>query len=647
MKTKYDMPVWTKPENIRWAAWGWDHMTYYRRMGARDVPFWGNSGWLEKWWLRLHDEKTLDKLADMGVNVLITHFFKGMGMETEKAMLDDLRHLVELCRPRGIRTIGYTFGSIFSETFVKEVPEATDWAVRKADGSMRNWSGSYYRWSPCLNSGYYDYLLKLVDFGAKDIGLDGFHFDNSYAVACYCDRCRKKFREYLEARFTTSERFGFVGFSNVNPPPAEANIRDPLKQEWIRFRTLELAGKMEGIYQHIKELNPNLAVLSNPAFPRRANWADQLGVNPLLFGRWHDLMFAENANFPSVSDGKAVSQAQAYAFGDSVGYGVVASCWPNSPETGEHTLPERESQAVISILEPAVFGHAPGTTWACRSIKGDTIALDRPALWDGAHKAFAFLNNSRNLFAGAKTPAETGLLHSFESFAFANERVAPAYDGFERFLSLKGVPYQLVFTEEPEHFTKFKTLIVSNQICLSDATIQELINFVRNGGKMVVTGASGERTENLLAREDNPFAAVLGDSNVLYMPDAPETIKPVIDQGGKWLERNTWALPPKHAELSAALNKAFGEEFFPFQLDAPATVLPVIKTLTDGRHVIHLLNYDDKSPVSRITLKLGRRFDKIKTVRIHSMEGAPTEHRIGTTRTVEIQNLNIYAGVEL
>ena len=75
MKTKYDAPDWTRPENIRWTAWGWDHLTYYRRMGARDVPFWGNSGWLEKWWSRLHDEKTLDQIADMGVNVLITHYF--------------------------------------------------------------------------------------------------------------------------------------------------------------------------------------------------------------------------------------------------------------------------------------------------------------------------------------------------------------------------------------------------------------------------------------------------------------------------------------------------------------------------------------------------------------------------------------------
>jgi hypothetical protein len=647
MKNRKDIPEWTKPENIRWAAWGWDHLTYYRRMGARDVSFWGNSGWLEKWWLRLHDEKTLDQLADMGVNVLITHFFKGMGMETEKAMLDDLRRLIELCRPRGIRTVGYTFGTIFSETFVKEVPEATDWAIRLPDGSLRNWSGSYYRWSPCLNSGYYEYLLKLVDFGAKDIGLDGFHFDNSYSSACYCERCRKKFREYLELRFTTPERFGFTGFSQVSPPPPEANVRDPLKQEWIRFRTLALAEKMEGIYRHIKEINPNLAVLSNPAFPRRANWADQLAVNPLLFGRCHDLMFAENGNFPSASDGKAVSQAQAYAFGDSVGYGVVASCWPRSPETGEHALPERESQSVISILEPAIFGHAPGTTWACRSIKGDSIALDLQPLMDGAKKAFAFLNSRRDLFAGAKTPAETGLLHSFESFAFAHERVAPAYDGFERFLSLKGVPYRLAFTEEPERFADFKTLIVSSQLCLSDTIIRELLGFVGNGGKLVLTGRSGERTENLLAREENPFIAILNSQNVLYLPETPETIPLEKDPSGKWMERNTWVLPPRHAELSAALEKAFGKEFFPIRLDATATVLPVIKTLAGGRHVIHLLNYDDKSPVACVTLKLGTMFGKIKTVRIHRLEGVPEKKPIGSDRTIEIQNLNLYAGVEL
>lgn len=645
MKNRKDVPDWTKPENIRWAAWGWDHLTYYRRMGPSGASFWGNTEWLEKWWRRLHDEKTLDQIAELGVNTLITHYFKGMGMETERSMLDDLRHLVELCRPRGIRTIGYTFGTIFSETLIKEFPKAEDWAVRNMDGSQRKWS--YYRLSPCLNSGYYDYLLKLIDFGAQDIGLNGFHFDNSYSVACYCERCRKKFQEYLEGRFSSPERFGYTGFSHVSPPPPDARAGDPLKQEWLRFRTQTLAEKMEGIYRHIKEINPDLAVLSNPAFPRRANWADQLGVNPLLFGRWHDLMFAENGNFPSASEGKTTSQAQAYAFGDSIGYGVVASCWPRSPETGEHTLPDRETQAAISIMEPAIFGHAPGTTWACRSIKGDTIALDLPPLWDGARKTFSFLNTHHELFAGAKTPAETGLLHSFESFAFANDRVAPAYDGFERFLSLKGVPYRLAFTEAPERFAEYKTLVVSNQLCLSNATIQAILAFVRKGDKLILTGASGERTENLLMREEYPFTEILNNPNVLYLPDAPETTPPEKDASGKWLERNTWILPPRHGELSAAVEQFLGKEFFPIQLEAPATVLPVIKTLPAGRSVIHLLNYDDKSPGVTVTLKLGKLFDDSKIACIHRLEKPSTERRISSDRTIEICDINIYAGIEL
>jgi hypothetical protein len=616
-------------------------------MGPTDATFWGNSGSLEKWWGRLHDEQTLDQLADMGVNVLVTHFFKGMGMEAERTMLDDLRRLVALCRPRGIRTIGYTFGTIFAETFVKEVPEAVEWATRKPDGYAGAWGGTYFRWPPCLNSGYYDYLLKVIDFGAREIGLDGFHFDNSYATACYCERCRRKFMEYLEARFTGPERFGFTGFSHVSPPPPQAALRDPMKQEWIRFRTLELAAKMEGIHRHIKAINPELAVLSNPAFPRNANWADKLGINPVQFGRWHDLMFAENGNFPSAPDGKTVSQAQAYAFGDSIGYGVIASCWPRSPATGEHTLPERESQALLSILEPAVFGHAPGTTWACRSTKGATMAMDRPPLWAGMRKAFAFLNTHRELFAGAQTPAETGLLHAFESFAFAHERVAPAYDGVERFLSLRGVPYRIAFSEEPERFTDFRFLVVSNQLCLSDATVTALLGFVRQGGKLLLTGASGERTENLLAREADPFAAILGAPNVLYLPDAPETIPALIDPSGKWLERQTWELPPRHAELTAAIETSFGAEFFPFRLEAPTTVLPVLKALPDGRRVIHLLNYADSVPADRVALTLGARFDGRTTVRLHRLEGATVEKPIGADRTIELTGLHLYAGLEL
>jgi hypothetical protein len=93
--------------------------------------------------------------------------------------------------------------------------------------------------------------------------------------------------------------------------------------------------------------------------------------------------------------------------------------------------------------------------------------------------------------------------------------------------------------------------------------------------------------------------------------------------------------------------KDIGEDFFPIHLDAPATVLPVIKALPDGRYVIHLLNYDDSSPATCVTLKFGLRFDNMKTACLHRLEGAPMEHRIGSARTIEIQNLNLYACVEL
>ena len=110
---------------------------------------------------------------------------------------------------------------------------------------------------------------------------------------------------------------------------------------------------MSLIYSCIKEVDPNLCLLSNPAFPRHGDWTAKLGINPNSFGKYHDLMFGENADSPQYHDGNIIHQIKATKFARESGYKVPSSSWLKD-KNGLSRLPENHQEVELSIMEPAI-----------------------------------------------------------------------------------------------------------------------------------------------------------------------------------------------------------------------------------------------------------------------------------------------------
>lgn len=602
------IPDWAKSENLRWAFWGWDPLPYYRRLGGKKEAFFGNNEWMEQWWERIYSLETVKKMADIGINLAITQFYKGAGLKFEKDLRDKLKPLVEMCHENGIKVMGYTqLGSLFYETLLAEQPECGDWAMRKYNGEKA--TNGYYRWRQCCNQpGLLDYMKKIIQVGYEEIGLDGFHFDNAVMDPCYCEICRDGFRKYLSEKIKSSERMWLTDFSHVEPPPPPAAgkyITDPLAQEWIRYCCEKGADNFGKLSQYVKSLNPELLVHANNGFPRYERWAVEFGINPYLYGKQSDLICAENVNFPGFHNGKLVTQIDAFRYGEAIGFQTLPASWLHEEKDGTIILPTTAGQAKLSVAEPIISGGCSGVNYALRTTGGSSLLIDNENIAEAVKNYIEFFDTHKHYYASAKTLAKVGVLHSFNSLTMGGHEVWMASSGMVLSLIGGNIPYKYILEEDLSELNDFTVIVLSNQMCLSNELCNKIIDFVRGGGKLYVSGNSGKYDENLLLRLNNAFAVLVGNPNVAFLPDTPEACPETNNcdtEHFDWLQTEL-LLPPRHKEVADSIRTLLAEDDF-ITVDGPPSVVVVPRLLPDGTLALHALNYDDKSTAKQVEINL-------------------------------------------
>ncbi len=138
---------------------------------------------------------------------------------------------------------------------------------------------------------------------------------------------------------------------------------------------------------------------------------------------------------------------------------------------------------------------------------GETDARTRDALVSGLQ----FRREHEELYRGAVRWADVGLLLSRHSVDFAQ-----AYNRFPRptmhALLDAHVPFTMLEEHQldAEHLSRVKVLIVPQASCLGDEHLAALAEWVRGGGRLIFTGATGILTPYAREREDDPLAEALG-----------------------------------------------------------------------------------------------------------------------------------------
>lgn len=520
---------------VVWSYWNHEPADHLRRMSYCRATIFSIGDCLPQWYGRLHGEELVSHAAELGVNTVYCHYFKGFGLVHERAEMERTRQFAEIAHRHGMKVLGYCqLDSLYYEAMLAEIPDLKSWTARTIDGGICTY-GHYYRWSPCIESREFrDYIKKVVKHGLEVVGLDGFHFDNSYAKDCHCDRCQEAFREYLAATVPDPRTAcGLADFRHVRIPPRLAQTE--IGQEWHdamqiwrqKFRHDRLARFHKEIFDYVKSLGKDKIVLHNPAYGRYD--FELRGVDVAVEPDSCDVMMAENRRFiHAEKDGGIVSQVVTYKLGRRFGFKVFDSTWDTVTEVDwiePHVgIPRERAKLDRFYAQGMIYGDICGCPWLVRSVKkGSGVILDDPVQEEAARNAFGFYRrNGKRLFD--TTPvAKTHLLYAPDTFYGWSHKA----NGFHSFadasevLNASAVPYTIIAEKDISVLKDGELLVLPDMRFLSHGLYGLIRDASGRGVRVLMMGKFGLYDENGRERAlDDPIVKMDGMANrVERVPD--------------------------------------------------------------------------------------------------------------------------------
>jgi len=596
-------PAWVSQEPLVFVG-GWDDMPIFRRRRG------GNTVWQEDDYLKTHQEETILKLKDVGVNMAIIHFYKGFGLEAEKEHMEDGKKLAHLLKKNGIRVGVYIGFDVLYETFLIEKPDAKDWFVPDYLGNPVRCpfdpKQTFRQQIYCMHPGYIEYMKRILKIAIEDFKVDLIHFDNAaYQAgqpAFQHPMAVDDFRTFLKNKYSPEmlrKRFGFSDVEYVEPPKHNqpmSTIDDPLFQEWTDFRCQQLANYYDIMEDYIRDLNPEVAIENNPSGLTGVNSKWVYGVDhPRLLSHL-DFFWSEEGNEAGVNDqGVLISKIRSYKLASTLNNRVFTYT----------------SGSKLLMAESMVYNRQVGMV-------GGLLAGEQ--LPEEQRDYIKFFRKNFNYYHEINNVADVAVLLSYSTMAFNNDRPYQSTFLFEQALIQEKIPFDVIFDDNLKEISKYKVLILADQECLSDGKLELIRNFVNQGGGLVATEHTSLYTEwrqrkkefglNDLFQVTTPewrgtkvpedILSVpvqkreVGKGKVVYIP---EVIPSVPKPAAVAMTSRYWKLPFNWKELIESVRWASDNDLS-VNIDAPLTVTMELTKRTDNSALIlHLVNFDSKSPV--------------------------------------------------
>ncbi len=614
-----------------------DSMPIFRRRVG------GNPTWQEDDYEKEHTEEAVKKLKELGVTVVIVHFYKGFGLQAEREHMEKAKLLATWVKKYGMRLAVYVGSTIAYESFLPEKPEAQEWFVPDFIGRPVYYDDQTFRKRVYfMHPGYREYMKRILTMAEEDFKADLIHFDNTSMQAepsiFQHPLAIEQFREFLTNKYSPEElkkRLGFSDVSYVLPPRYDrpmSFIIDPLFQEWADFRCVQLNAYYAEMESLLRGLNPDVAVETNPhsgISGRNTVW--EQGVDyPRLLAHMDAVWTEEGDPAGVTSNGILVSRIRSFK---------MASTLHNTLFVGTGG----EGGTTLQMAESMAFGRQ------CLGDVGGVLAgYDLP---QDQRRYIRFFHKNFEHYRDIENVADVASLHSFASLGFNNDRAAESTMLFEQAMIQAKVPFDIIFDDNLKNLGKYRVLVLADQECLSDEKLDLIRNFVQNGGGLVVTEHSSLYTEWRQRRRNFGLADLLNVDappwrgahepeqilkiapirrqirlgRVVYIPEVrPAIQKPPTVR----MTSDYWKLPLNWRELMDGVLWAAGGRLS-LEVTAPTTVVTeLVEQKEKNKMVLHLLNYDvARTPsVSNIAVNL-RIPDGKKVVNVSLLspdEGAET-----------------------
>ncbi len=596
---------------------------------------------------RQHAPENVKLMADAGVRWGRLHFYKGFGLQTEMPEIERSVKMAEVMHKLGMKVSVYVAGTMFIESFYREVPEAANWEQRDQVNRAVPYSDTQtYRHFACPNEpAYRAYMKKVLDVAIHQVKTDEIFFDNVFLqpepTSCRCDRCQRAFKDFLRRKYLTrndvAARFGYPDVEwikvnewyHFNRPEDIQTIDDPVLQEWVAFRSESLARHCIDLYDYIKSVNPEIAVGFNLKGIYGTNRIWRNGVYQPLYQGKTDFACFDVGGMEARLDartGALVSEIRSFKMGRTLGFTYHEADTP---------LELAVSMAFNYQKPVAGYGYLGGP-----GIEGPERAFTAEAEF--------FREYNDRYFTDTENVADVAVLRTWPSMAYSITGTQAPMLLMEQVLIQHRVPFDIIFDQQMDAIGRYKAVVVPGQESLSSKWVDRLTEYAREGGSLIISGNTADYNEYRQKRETNPLLSVadisgstaivakaLGKGKIVYIPRVPVGVGITqsrgtgdeTDLGGPEPSRRSgfpadrWVLPKNHQEIYQVVAGSI-RGGLSLTAQAPlTTVMELLNRRKTNETIVHFVNFDDKRTLAPFAVRLKKQMDgRVKSVRLFAPE---------------------------
>jgi hypothetical protein len=374
-------------------------------------------------------------------------------------------------------------------------------------------TGRFETWG-CPNNPYYSRLMEGRIRSQAEVGINGVYIDWTHIPGntCYCSYCVEHFKEYLNDNLpidVAQKKYDVSDYSGVLLPQGHT---DPFWLEWVKFRGHSLAEFHKNLRNVAREYNPFFLVSGNVfgGFGY-GPFAYDAAANMEILGRdgYHDFLYSEIQEFLDFAphknkDGIKITNSPALKFLTAASQGkpvIVYATEITAPIYPDPTPQVLGAMAQINIAE---------------SVANQAIFREKRETPQEATDIYNFLYQNEESLVGAHKVSNIAVLTSLNQFLAREQSFSFS---FSRVLADKGIAHVLAVEDDitSGKIKQFDLLVIPFIPLLTNEKQEVLVQYVRDGGSLLILGNSGHKNEYNLPQETIVLQSLFPDN--LYPED--------------------------------------------------------------------------------------------------------------------------------
>lgn len=426
-------------------------------------------------WLKLFAECHADGVC-LSAGGSIAFYPSALALQHRAKFLGDrdlFGDMVKGCRALGLRIIARVDPHAMAQEVFAAHPE---WAACTEDGKPRRHWAAADMVVTCQNGGFMFELMPqiLAEITAR-YAPDGF-FGNRWngSGMCWCASCR--------AQFKTATGFDLPRSNETNEEVTRAYADWDKERRWAQYALWNAAIKKvkpDGFFAPNYGMNDPRAEIPMVTIDRQG----RTGLTPLWSnGKNAKLARSVVGDTPVAGLFSIGVEDEAYRFKDSVQGSAEIAAWVHA-------------------------GMAQGfRPWLCKfnaKVIDPRWIATVEKLYDWHWKNEKYFRNTENL-------ARVAIVQSLASQTAAKAQYDAAQNGWCQALTEARVAYEFLDDRLLEKAARYRVLVLPNATVLSDGQCAALKTFVRNGGRLVATGATSLADEAGRRRTNFGLAELFG-----------------------------------------------------------------------------------------------------------------------------------------